>query len=439
MRITTSYGVAFKDAHNAIRRTLEYYRSAVNYLVPVVEANWGDISAQETALDKRRVVERLIHGTKKQNPVYDFDKQFYKFPVYLRRAAITSAIGAFSSWKSNHDNWLTNKEGGEPKLGVDNHICPAFYNKNMFNPLGKYTAQIKVFQNNDWVWQTIRLKKTDVDYLKRRTFGRDCEISAPVIVKKPGDYFELRFTLEETVELSNVPLRDQKICAVDLGLNTDATCSIMDVHGTILARKFIRCAREQDSVRAMLHRVSDFQREHGSHDVGRLWAVVKNRNENLANQVARKIVDFALEHQCDVIVFEYLDTSGKKHGSKKQRLHHWKHRDIQKVAESLAHRYGMRISRVCAWNTSRLAYDGSGKVKRGREVSENNPYDICQFTTGKVYNCDLSASYNIGARYFLRGLIGELPGIETEVPNAPSGTRRVLSDLWYIDKLMYLM
>ena len=32
-------------------------------------------------------------------------------------------------------------------------------------------------------------------------------------------------------------------------------------------------------------------------------------------------------------------------------------RDIQKRCEHQAHRKGMRVSRVCAWNTSRLAYD----------------------------------------------------------------------------------
>lgn len=83
----------------------------------------------------------------------------------------------------------------------------------------------------------------------------------------------------------------------------------------------------------------------------------------------------------------------------------WKHRDVQNTAERLAHRYGMRISRVCAWNTSKLAYDGSGNVKRGSDVprsektesmirhsiykgrmEERVPYDICQFMNGKLYN-----------------------------------------------------
>ena len=114
----------------------------------------------------------------------------------------------------------------------------------------------------------------------------------------------------------------------------------------------------------------------------------------------------------------------------------WRHRDIQKTAERLAHRHGMRISRVNAWNTSKLAYDGSGEVKRGRGVSEETPYSICRFTNGKYYNCDLNATYNIGARYFIRELIKEVPDIKAEVPDIGSGTRRTLSNLWHINRAM---
>ena len=98
----------------------------------------------------------------------------------------------------------------------------------------------------------------------------------------------------------------------------------------------------------------------------------------------------------------------------------------------------MRVSHVNAWNTSKLAYDGSGIVKRGKAVSEHTPYDVCRFSSGKIYNCDLSASYNIGARYFIRELIKEIPGIQAEVPDIGSGTRRTLSDLWRINDAMAL-
>ena len=106
----------------------------------------------------------------------------------------------------------------------------------------------------------------------------------------------------------------------------------------------------------------------------------------------------------DCIVFEHLDRNGRVNGKKyRERIHMWRAADVQSRVELQAHRCGMRISRVCAWGTSRLAYDGSGKVTRGSEAGLDT-YSACRFQNGKIYNCDLSAAQNIGARFFLRAL-----------------------------------
>ena len=138
-------------------------------------------------------------------------------------------------------------------------------------------------------------------------------------------------------------------------------------------------------------------------------------------------MDTAASFHADIIVFEHLDKNGRKSGSKKQRLHMWKAEYVQNMVESKAHRKGMRISRICAWKTSRLAYDGSGEVKRGKESERTNgSYSICEFTTGKLYNCDLNASYNIGARYFIREILKSLPERERLALEAkdPAAARR---------------
>ena len=56
------------------------------------------------------------------------------------------------------------------------------------------------------------------------------------------------------------------------------------------------------------------------------------------------------------------------------------------------------------------------------------------FQTGKRYNCDLSASYNIGARYFIRELLKPLPAterslLEAKVPSVKRRTSCVYADL----------
>ena len=395
MICTSSYAVEFKNNLRTVRNTVLLYRKAVEYLIKPVKDHYEELEKINGSNYQRQFIEHLIHSTKNHKAVYDFDEIFYKFPSYFRRSAITHAIGAVSSYMSNHKLWEENGcKGKEPKLGTDMNICPCFFNKNMFLWMDNGKAAVKVYANHDWVWREITLRKTDLKYLNRRIKENpSCSISSPTIERRPKGHYFLRFTLTENIELSSVPLKERLICAVDLGINTDAVCSFMNVHGTVLARKFINCAREKDSVHNALHRVSVFQRLHGSHDTGRLWSIAKRRNH------------------CDVIVFEHLDTRGKKRGSKKQKLAMWRHRDIQKTAESLAHKNGIRISHVNAWSTSKLAYDGSGTVKRGEEIKKGTSYNICEFTTGKIYNCDLNASYNIGARYFIRELFKETPGL----------------------------
>ena len=209
------------------------------------------------------------------------------------------------------------------------------------------------------------------------------------------------------------------MCSVDLGLNTDAVCSILKYDGTVLARKFINFASEKDQLYRALNRIKRFQRKHSSQNVGGFWAYTRRLNDELARKVANAITEFAAINGCDVIVFEHLDMQGKKtKGSKKQRLHMWKRNMIQDLVTHKAHRLGIRISHICPWGTSALAFDGSGKLAR----DESN-HALATFANGKRYNCDLSASYNIGARYFIREIFKTLPvtvrsQLEAKVPEA---------------------
>ena len=105
------------------------------------------------------------------------------------------------------------------------------------------------------------------------------------------------------------------------------------------------------------------------------------------------------------------------------------------------HVWGMRIHQVCAWNTSRLAFDGSGRVERGGEICDvvsgeslGYGYSMVRFGSGKLYNADLNAALNIGARYFVRRylkacpVMGESP-LRAKVLGAAGGSTVVLSSL----------
>lgn len=365
MKMVTSYTIAFKDGYDAVKRTTVIFNDAIRYLTDVALEQWEVIEKIRFSKGRMNLVEKLVHETSGNKPVYrSFDRRFYKLPCYLRRNAIMEALGNVQAYMSSIDSWVKNGcRGTKPKLDKGGHVLPCLYRKGMYRECLGDEAYIKVFRNSDWVWQKIRLNHSDRKYLEKKAKG--AAVSAPTIVKKHRKY-ELRFALARKVELSSKEIYEQKACAVDLGITTDATCCVMDAHGTVLSRRFISCGREKDQVNRALHRVSEFQREHGSHDSGRLWNIAKRRNLNLAHLVAHKIVNYAIENGCDVIVFEHLDTKGRKRGGKKQKLTMWKHADIQNTVTSLAHQNGMRISRICAWNTSRLAYDGSGTVQEKR-------------------------------------------------------------------------
>ena len=231
---------------------------------------------------------------------------------------------------------------------------------------------------------------------------------------------------ERETELSDLPVMERKILAVDLGINSACTCSCLLSDGTVVGRRFLRLPAEEDCLWKAVNRIKKAQ-QHGARKTPRMWAVANGINDDIAVKTARFIVGCAEEFGADVIVFEHLDTSGKKKGSKKQRLHLWKAKYVQATTESKAHRIGIRISRVCAWGTSRLAYDGSGKVKRGKESEKcNGNYSLCEFESGKIYNCDLNASYNIGARYYIREITKSLPEKERLAAEAkdPALTKR---------------
>ena len=450
MKILTSYSVRLSPDCNrssAFHDTVRKYRLAVDWFIAVINGEWDaytDCKGNQMAVN---VTEHLcVRSTHNPSPRYDFSVDFYKFPCYLRRAAIAEAFGLVSSYRSNLDNWERlsscdrKKRPSPPKAG---YVCPAMYRDNCFVRTGTYSARIKVWIQNTWDWIEVKLRKTDVDYILRRcSIRKEC---VPIL-RRRGKVWSLDFSFEEKISLSEQnDIENTRILSVDLGINNACTCSVMQSDGTVIGRRFLRLPGEYDRLEHALDIIKRAQRA-GARRMPRLWARAKGINDDISVKTAQFIVDVAIKYSVDVIVMEALELQGRKCGSKRQRLHHWRAQYVQSMVRNKAHRSGIRISRVCAWNTSRLAFDGSGKVLRGRELAETikseqlavkTPkvsYSICRFTTGKVYNCDLNASYNIGARYFIREILRSQSAktrsaLEAKVPSVSHRSTCTLSDL----------
>lgn len=438
MQIFTSYKVKIIRSEKEFSKTAKVYQSALHYLLDVVAHEWpmlknirGDSKKNIPSSQARQMaLEHLVHRTAKTpSPKYHFDEKFYKLPSYLRRAAIMEALGMYSSFQSNLANWeqkSPKNRGRKPHFPTVGRSFPALYKGNMFIPSDGYTAKIKVFIRNTWDWMTVRLRKSDVDYITRHCQNR--KMSSPTL-RQRGNNWYLDFSFEERAELKKTKLNNTIVLGVDLGLNSACVCSAMTIDGTVIGRRFLDLPVGKDRLSHILGQIRKSQRLGGQKNTAR-WARANGINKHMAQQTAKFITGAAEKFGADVIVFEHLNFRGEKRlGKYAQKMALWKANEIQRITADKAHRLGMHISHICARNTSKLAFDGSGEVKR-------NPknYSICTFKTGKQYNCDLSASYNIGARYFIRALLKSLSkkarlDMEAKVPSCSKRITCTLSTL----------
>jgi IS605 OrfB family transposase len=423
--------------------TISIYNKALSYIIDIISDEWDNISILPKTKEQLNFIEKLIHNTKKNKAKYDFNKKFYKFPSYLRRAATAEALGAVKNYHSNLENYFKKKAQYEakgkilkdkiPVLGTKRYSYPVFYKDNMFEHTGDNTAKIKVYKNNDWVWHDIELNTKN---LKHRDMTNFKEMN-PMLVKSGRKYY-LYFAYKKTVKLNKTHLKDRTIISVDLGLTNSAVCSAIKYDGTVIGRLFINQPIEKDRLYHKINKLAKIQKTSGNGRKPNLWRKINNIKNQVVNDTVHQIIEFAVDYKADVIVFEYLGKlKSKSNYARKMRikLQYWAKQKIQEKVRDIAHSYGIRVSWINPKNSSALAFDGTGKVIR------NNKKDICEFTTGKKYHADLNASYNIGARYFIREVLNPLSEKErlqyqAKVPEIAARSQQTLSTLISLVKAM---
>ena len=393
--------------------TVAEYRHFLKPLVLISYWNWGRLS-QLNSNEKVNTLEKLIHKTADNpNPKYYwyFHKAlrnhpaFRKFPSYLRRAAIQDALGIASSFVTRWDAWKRGERKHRydqpPKLTVMCHSYPALYKGQQVKYHSSFNAvELKIWNGTDWVWmKNILVKK----HGKSRHIREGTKLLSPSFIANKRSVH-----LSMPVEINPQSLPDSDyLCAIDIGINTTATCSIVGKDGTVKARKFINPARDIDRRDQRKQRIatkSKLTRKIINQDLPKgfcqgLYRKSKNINKHIAQTVSRQIVEFAQKHHVSVIVFEDLSNwkaSSGKHGSlQKQRFHQWCKDKLVELTIQKFSELGGKVSKINAKYTSAYAFDGSGLIKRS-----NKKYSQAIFPNGKHYNADLSASYNIGARYW---------------------------------------
>ena len=241
MKIVSTYSVKIKEYNHIFNETTSIYRKSVDYFINVCSDEWDIISTILGNHGKMNYIEHVCLFTKYNTEVKykSFDKKFYKFPSYLRRGAIVEAIGKVESYKSNLSRWEETDEktrGKKPSIPKAGYVYPCMYRTVMYEKTGEYEAKLKVYIRNTWDWITVQLKKSDVDYISRRSAS--AKICAPTLQKRGHEWF-LDYPLEEYAKLSDTNIFKQTIVAVDLGINSAAAISVMHSDGTVIGRKIL--------------------------------------------------------------------------------------------------------------------------------------------------------------------------------------------------------
>jgi len=158
------------------------------------------------------------------------------------------------------------------------------------------------------------------------------------------------------------------VVAVDLGINTTATVSVVGFEGTVIHREFIHPGRDIDRRDKRLKSVSMRARK----TIGKggklykgfcsnTYRKCRNINQQIAHIVSKRIVNIALEFNVEAIVFENLKgwkaKGGLKRSTLRQRFHGWLKAMIRDYTEMKWLEVGGKSIDVIAAYTSKLAYD----------------------------------------------------------------------------------
>lgn len=414
------------------------YRHYCKALSFVVMANWEAISSSTSQC---AAVEKLIHKTASNpNPKHSyFGKRFYKFPSYLRRAAIEFVCGQVSSFLTRYREWQSGnrkrRDAKPPRFNPESGCYPALYRGQCVKFHDDFSvAEIKVWNGSDWVWV-----KVQVTGLRERHLSSNSKGLSPYLIVKGGKaHLSVPFKLHPT------RLTSRFVCAVDVGINTTATATIVSNDGTVIARKFFHRAGDIDRRDKILQRIRSKAKltKKLSHGFCKgLYRRAHGINLNMAQHTSKEIVAFALEYGASVIVFEDLKgwkpKGGRKRSTLKQRFHGWLHRLLVQLSENKFVEVGGKVELVYPRGTSSWAYDGSGMLVRSKKN-----YALATFQTGKRYNADLNGSMNIAARYWAYKLkLAYRNGRQLPSSKSSGGKSRMpitLSALWDKDTTFLL-
>ncbi|WP_424096936.1 IS200/IS605 family accessory protein TnpB-related protein [Moorena producens] len=385
-------------------KTVEVYRHACQFLVGIIYTHWSELG-ELTADQLTPAVEKLMHQTAKRPSIKypQFKKAFYKFPSYLRRAAIAFSAGQVSSFVTRYREWQSGgrkrKDAKPPKLNADTGCYPSLYKGQCYKLHGYDQVEIKVFNGYDWVWATVEI----TGLRERHLVATNKMMSPSLVLNERGCHLSVPFNCKPEKRKP-----EANVTAVDLGINTTATIAVVTHSGTVIHREFIHPGRDIDRrdkrLKSVSVRASKTMGKAGKLHKGfcsKTYQKAARINNQIGHIVSKRIVQIADQFNSEAIVFENLKgwkpKGGRKRSNLRQRFHGWLKAKIRDFTLEKWAELGGKVIEVVAAYTSKLAFDGSGIVKRN-----SKKYSLATFASGKRFNADLNGAYNIGARGVLK-------------------------------------
>lgn len=344
MRITSSYGMKLTGDSDVLKTSLDIYRDALQMLIPIINDNWDTLSKYEFANQKYNCIEKWIHNAKNNQAVYDFDKQFPKFPTYLRRSAVAQALGIVSSYRSNLANWEKDPKGQAPQLSFTHYAYPAYYKNNLFrnfDPI-RQTVELKVFKNGDWVYEVYQLKTSDCAYYQNHLIGK------------------------MDVETVAFPKTGQKT-AVDANVDHfDTTEGQTSLKPELLDPLYAKVRTYQRQLTRKRKVNKDYQNSKSYQATRTKLQATYERICNVQNDLLHKFTT-DLYRKYDTIVIEDLDVKGMQMQKKAKNLHRSLFGRFRQFMEYKAEKFGKTLIIADRYYPSTQRCSNCGYIKTGDE------------------------------------------------------------------------
>jgi len=417
--------------------TNETFQNVVAFYLAVLQAHQDIIGTG--VFTATRCLETLTHRTSgNPEPPYDLAFLFPRLPSGVRRAAIAAAHGLASSWWSNYKRWQKRKARhdehqvrriaqGKKRIPFTERPprYPTATTRGITWYYSEYEAiddthlELKVLTEHGWE----RVEQC-VAPVNRALLDRyvEWEQGSPTLVCQDGDWF-LHVPVSRRQPLEKIDNQvtanpDLRVLSVDLGLHQLAAMTVMDRSQQPLAAHFVSGKEANAHRLALLQRIYRKQRQtrvipEDEKPCRDLWGKVSNFDDDLAHQVSRAIVDFALKHDCQVIVFEHLDNLKPQKGTRSRRMNHklmyWLKARVFKYTQYKGLEHGILCSRVNPRDTSRCCPKcGSLDTERYQQ----NKLFRCR-ACGYQANADFVGAVNIGRKFWAR--------YQSEVPCGDTG------------------